>query len=272
VRSRRRPRSPRNSLRSVRLSRCLSRLAGVLAGTRSDSWCLVERSVLVSVAVRSRSFSPSSSALHPRRSASGFCTSTSVPNVAFVHCTRGSTDPDRPAARLLNGGRFAAGVRRPRPRTFTPIIKCSMRSVQRFRSPALRTLWDRRGANTALDAPPFTRCKLGSNLLEGRAPAGSVPGRGIGDDRGAVERWTKHGRVCNLAAQPAAHAGIDHLGHRLAPQRVGVGRERQRRASRQPNAGVVAGAGVGIDAEALTIRDGSISPGENRPVMSVNLC
>jgi hypothetical protein len=35
---------------------------------------------------------------------------------------------------------------------------------------------------------------------------------------------------------------------------------------------VVAGAGVGIDAEALTIRDGSISPGENRPVMSVNLC
>src|SRR5262249_23951506 len=45
--------------------------------------------------------------------------------------------------------------------------------------------------------------------------------------------------------------GIDHLGHRLAPQRIGVWRERQRRAPRQPNAGVVDGAGVRIDAKAL---------------------
>src|SRR5215813_2444716 len=39
--------------------------------------------VLVSVAVRPRSFSPSSSALHPGRSASGFSRSTNVPDVRF---------------------------------------------------------------------------------------------------------------------------------------------------------------------------------------------
>jgi hypothetical protein len=43
--------------------------------------------VLVSVAVRPRSFSPSSSALHPGRSASGFCRSTNVPDEAVPHCT-----------------------------------------------------------------------------------------------------------------------------------------------------------------------------------------
>ena len=78
-----------------------------------------------------------------------------------------------------------------------------------------------------------------------------VPRRGIGDDRGAVERGAKHGRVRHLPAQSAADAGIDHLGHRLAAQRVGIGRERERGASRQPNAGMIAGAGIGIDAEAL---------------------
>src|SRR5439155_946980 len=55
----------------------------------------------------------------------------------------------------------------------------------------------------------------------------------------------------NLAAQSAADAGIDHLRHRLAPQRIGIGRERERWTPREPDAGVVAGAGIGIDAEAL---------------------
>src|SRR6188474_1810395 len=36
-----------------------------------------------------------------------------------------------------------------------------------------------------------------------------VPARRIGDDRGAVERRAEHGGVRDLAAQPAADAGID---------------------------------------------------------------
>ncbi len=59
-------------------------LLAVLAGTRSDRRCLVERSGFV--AVRPRSFSPWSSALHPGRSASGFYRSTNVPDVAVPHC------------------------------------------------------------------------------------------------------------------------------------------------------------------------------------------
>src|SRR5262245_18672316 len=59
-----------------------------------------------------------------------------------------------------------------------------------------------------------------------------IPSRRVGDDRSAVERRAKHGRVRNLAAQSAADAGIDHLRHRLAPQRIGIGRERERWAPR----------------------------------------
>src|SRR5262249_61389673 len=50
---------------------------------------------LVCVPVRPRSFSPSSSALPPGTSASGFSRSTNVPDVAVSHCTLGSTRPDR---------------------------------------------------------------------------------------------------------------------------------------------------------------------------------
>ena len=79
----------------------------------------------------------------------------------------------------------------------------------------------------------------------------AVPAGRIGDQRGAVERRAQHRGVADLAAQPAADAGVDHLGDRLAPQRIGIGRDRQRRAAGEPDAGMIAGAGVGIDAEAL---------------------
>jgi hypothetical protein len=59
--------------------------------------------VLVSVGVRPRSFSPPSSALHPRTSASEFCRGTNVPYVVVPHCI---TRPDRPAARRLNDAPF----------------------------------------------------------------------------------------------------------------------------------------------------------------------
>ena len=58
----------------------------VLAETRSDIWCLVERSGLVSEAIRLRSFSPLLSALHRGTSAVEFSRSTSVPDVAAPHC------------------------------------------------------------------------------------------------------------------------------------------------------------------------------------------
>jgi hypothetical protein len=61
------------------------RWLSVLAGTRSDSWCLVELSGLVSDVIRLRSFSPSLSASHPGRSALGFSQSTNVPDVAAPH-------------------------------------------------------------------------------------------------------------------------------------------------------------------------------------------
>ena len=44
--------------------------------------------VVVSVAVRPRSFSPSSLVLHPRMSALGFCRSTNVPDAISVHFPR----------------------------------------------------------------------------------------------------------------------------------------------------------------------------------------
>src|SRR5205823_8510369 len=59
------------------------------------------------------------------------------------------------------------------------------------------------------------------------------------------------GRGGGLDAKSAAGAGIGHLRYGLAPQRIGIGRERERWTAREPDAGVVAGAGVGIDAEAL---------------------
>jgi hypothetical protein len=59
----------------------------VLAGTRSDRRCLVERSGLVSDVVRPRSFSPSSSAVRQGRSAPAFCRNTSVLDAAAPRCT-----------------------------------------------------------------------------------------------------------------------------------------------------------------------------------------
>src|ERR1700736_4836758 len=71
------------------------------------------------------------------------------------------------------------------------------------------------------------------------------------DDRGAVERGAQHRRVRDLAAQPAADARVDHLGDRILAQRIGIGRDRERRAAGEADARVVAGAGVRVDADAI---------------------
>ena len=68
------------------------------------------------MAIKLRSSSPSPLARGPGRSASAFCRSTNVLDAAFVHCTRGSIDPGRPAARRLNGTPFC-GMRRGRIRS-----------------------------------------------------------------------------------------------------------------------------------------------------------
>src|SRR5260370_9150152 len=78
-----------------------------------------------------------------------------------------------------------------------------------------------------------------------------IPRRRVGDYRSAGERRAKHRRVRNLAAQSAADAGIDHLLYGLAPQRIGIRRDRAPSTPRQPQAGMIAGAGLGIDPEAL---------------------
>src|ERR1700704_3393419 len=63
-----------------------------------------------------------------------------------------------------------------------------------------------------------------------------------------VEGRAKHRGVGVLAAQAAAHAAFDHGRHRVAPQGIGVVLEGERGAAREPDAGMVTGAGVLIDA------------------------
>src|SRR5262249_54781610 len=50
-----------------------------------------------------------------------------------------------------------------------------------------------------------------------------------------------------LAAQAAAHAAFDHGGDRIAAQRIRVVLHRERRATREPDARVIARAGVLVD-------------------------
>ncbi len=78
----------------------------------------------------------------------------------------------------------------------------------------------------------------------------AIPPVRIADDLGAIERRTEHRGVRDLAAQPAADAALDHGRHRIAAQRIGIGLDRQRRAAGQPDAGMVAGADLVVDAEA----------------------
>src|SRR5690606_8380575 len=81
------------------------------------------------------------------------------------------------------------------------------------------------------------------------APA--VAAVGVFDDARLVERRAQHRGVRGLAAQAAANAAVEHRRHRVGAQRIRIRPDRQRRAARQPDARMIAGAGVGVDAEAL---------------------
>src|SRR5574339_132165 len=75
-----------------------------------------------------------------------------------------------------------------------------------------------------------------------------VPPRGVLNDFGAIEGGAEHRGVRVLAAQSATDAAVDHRRHRVAAQRIGVVLDGQRRAARQADARVVAGAGVFVHA------------------------
>ena len=51
-----------------------------------------------------------------------------------------------------------------------------------------------------------------------------------------------------FAAKAASNASVEHRGHRIDPQRIAGRLDRQRRTARQPNARVIAGARVLVDA------------------------
>src|ERR1041384_2778837 len=76
----------------------------------------------------------------------------------------------------------------------------------------------------------------------------AVPGVRVLHDFGRVERRTEPRGMRVFAAQAAADAAVDHGGHRVAAQGIGVVLDGERRAAREPDARVVAGAGVLVDA------------------------
>src|SRR4051812_22464837 len=79
----------------------------------------------------------------------------------------------------------------------------------------------------------------------------AVPCGRVADDPRLVERRAEHRGMRDLAADAAADAAVEHRRDRVGAQRVGVRLDRERRAAREPDARMVAGAGVGVDAEAL---------------------
>src|SRR5882672_8447430 len=70
----------------------------------------------------------------------------------------------------------------------------------------------------------------------------------IADHFGAIKSRSMRGRVRILSTHPAADAAVDDGGDRIDPERIGAVFERQRRAPRQPDAGVIPRANVLVDA------------------------
>ena len=54
-----------------------------------------------------------------------------------------------------------------------------------------------------------------------------------------------------FTAQPAPHTALIDMGDRLRAQRVGIGFYGERGAARKPDAGMIAGANILIDAESV---------------------
>src|SRR5262245_42786517 len=84
------------------------------------------------------------------------------------------------------------------------------------------------------------------------APAVDPPVEEVGvlNDLRAEKRRAQYRRVRDLAAESAADAGVVDVRHRIRLERVARGLDRERRATRETDAGMVAGAHVFVDAEA----------------------
>src|SRR3954464_7807110 len=68
------------------------------------------------------------------------------------------------------------------------------------------------------------------------------------NDLRPVKRGAQHRGMRVFAAQAAADAAVDHRRYGIAAQGIGVVLDRERRAAREPDAGMVAGTGVLVDA------------------------
>ena len=83
--------------------------------------------------------------------------------------------------------------------------------------------------------------------VEGLANA-LQPGR-VGYNLGAVEGRAENRGMADLAAQAAADTAIIDMRHRVGPQGIGARLHRQGRTAGQPDAAMISGAGIRIDAE-----------------------
>ena len=84
------------------------------------------------------------------------------------------------------------------------------------------------------------------------AAGGASAGRAsrVAHDLGAIERRAQHRGMRDLTAQAAADAALHDGCNRIGAQRIGRGLHGERRAARQPDAGMVAGADLVVDAVA----------------------
>src|SRR5579862_9969588 len=80
----------------------------------------------------------------------------------------------------------------------------------------------------------------------------ALESRRVRHESGPVERRAQDCGVGDLAAQTASHTAIDDRCDRIRAERVWVVLDGEGWAAGEANAGVVAGAGIGVDAEALS--------------------
>jgi hypothetical protein len=106
---------------------------------------------------------------------------------------------------------------------------------------------DQQGDGLWASAGRQAGCSARTNVLRKEWNRRSCQRRVL-DHLGAVEAGAQRGGMGVGAAQAAAHAAVDHGGHRVHLQRIGVVLERERGAARQADAGVVAGADVLVHA------------------------
>ena len=92
------------------------------------------------------------------------------------------------------------------------------------------------------------RPAAGATTAPRRACKQALVPLGVLHHLGAVEARAQGGRMGVLAAQAAADAAVDHDGHRVHLQRIGVVLDGEGGAARQADAGVVAIADVLVDA------------------------